>query len=137
MYFQLLAKKLSPTLFVVLITLNCQSTEMEHREREQREFKNIPGQLDKKQIELGWLNRPARRQVDESTLARELAVRDASTHNIWSGRAMDKMGGLDRSEMGRNAKKERSKYRCRPEIDVGKTRGSGAGQMQFCLYFAK
>ena len=50
---------------------------------------------------------------------------------------MDKSGGLDRNDYGRNAKKERSKYRCRPEIDVGKTRGSAAKQMQFCMYFAK
>ena len=90
----------------------------------------------KQQIELGWINRPARRQVDESTLHREIEARDHSTHNIWSGRAMDKTGAVDRSQYGRNAKKERSKYRCRPELDVGKTRGSGANQMQFCLYFA-
>ena len=68
---------------------------------------------------------------------REIEARDMTTHNIWSGRKMDKSGGLDRNDYGRNAKKERSKYRCRPEIDVGKTRGSAAKQMQFCMYFAK
>ncbi len=66
-----------------------------------------------------------------------MEARDNASHNIWSGRRMDKMGGVDRSELGRNAKKERSKYRCRPELDVGRTRGSGAKQMTFCLYFAK
>jgi hypothetical protein len=91
------------------------------------------------QEELGWLRRPARRQVDESTIKKcggGDGARSHGSHNIWSGHSLDKPAGPDRPTLTRE-KKERSLYRCRPELDVGKTRGSEAHQRTFCLYFAK
>lgn len=75
-----------------------------------------------------------RYQVDESTLAGRA---DRSDTNIWSGRKLDRPMGPDGRPDFSRGPKEKSKYRCRPELDVGRTRGSDAKQMQFCLYFSK
>lgn len=95
------------------------------------DFMSYPTQ----QIELGWVNRPARRQVDESTLKKGEG-RTHLTHNIWQGYSLDKPSGPDRPSLERE-KRQRSLYRCRPELDVGRTRGSDVKQRTFCLYFAK
>ena len=78
----------------------------------------------KQQVELGWIKRPARRQVDETTLKRAEG-RDASSHNIWSGRSVDKLGVEERSSL---RKKERSLYRCRCVGQVWQGGGTGRGR---------
>jgi len=69
-------------------------------------------------------------QVDKP-VARDEPPRSASTHNIWSGRRLVSGGKSEPRE------RRGSQHRCRPKLDVGKTRGSGAGIQQFCLYFAR
>ncbi|KAG1678039.1 hypothetical protein FOA52_000835 [Chlamydomonas sp. UWO 241] len=86
----------------------------------------------KQQEELGWLRRPARRQVDESTIKKEVRE-DAGERNLWTGKRIN----AGRGSGGGRPARERSDYRCRPELDIGRTRGSDAKQMQFCLFFAK
>ncbi|KAG2445736.1 hypothetical protein HXX76_000342 [Chlamydomonas incerta] len=87
-----------------------------------------------------WLTRLARRQVDDATLQKELAARGGGGElNYWSGRKL----GPSVPQAGRGAGRqvervrEASKYRCLPEADVGRTRGSDAKQHVFCLYFSK
>lgn len=75
---------------------------------------------------------PTHVQADEATLAAHKKREDAGEINIWSGRRIKGTGGG-----GQKRTREVSQYRCRPEVDVGRTRGSDAKQMQFCLYFAK
>lgn len=67
-------------------------------------------------------------QVDKPVV-RDEEPRSAATHNLWTGR---RLGGKapERERKG-------SQHRCRPKVDVGKTRGSQACIQQFCLYFAR
>ncbi|KAG2485842.1 hypothetical protein HYH03_015425 [Edaphochlamys debaryana] len=84
-----------------------------------------------------WLTRPARRQVDDATLAREMQARGGpGERNLWSGRKQGSSAnppGGDR----RGRDRELSKYRLVMEADVGRTRGSDAKQHMFCIYFCK
>eukprot|EP00198_Chlamydomonas_reinhardtii_P012998 XP_001702335.1 predicted protein [Chlamydomonas reinhardtii] len=87
-----------------------------------------------------WLSRPARRQVDDATLQKELAARGGGGDvNYWSGRKMSASVPQPGRGGGRQVERvrEASKYRCLPEADVGRTRGSDAKQHVFCLYFSK
>ncbi|GFR43542.1 hypothetical protein Agub_g4635 [Astrephomene gubernaculifera] len=89
-----------------------------------------------------WLTRPARKQVDDATLQREIQARGGlGERNLWSGRRVGPSGppGGDskRGGPGGQRVKDASKYRCVLELDVGRTRGSDAKQHVFCLYFAK
>ncbi|KXZ48148.1 hypothetical protein GPECTOR_30g244 [Gonium pectorale] len=86
-----------------------------------------------------WLKRPARRQVDDATLQKEIQARGGYGEvNLWSGRKLNPtvppVGG-DKRNASRN--KDAAKFRLVIEADVGRTRGSDAKQHVFCLYFAK
>eukprot|EP00798_Chlamydomonas_sp_ICE-L_P022793 gene22793-29961_t len=73
--------------------------------------------------------------VSEKDIVHE-APKDTNTFNIWYGKTP--CSG-DRNE-GRGRGLEamvRSKYRCVPQLDCGRTRGSDANQHVFCIYFCK
>ncbi|KAF5833735.1 hypothetical protein DUNSADRAFT_9842 [Dunaliella salina] len=85
-----------------------------------------------------WEKRAARKQVDEQSLQRamaEKARKESSGRNIWTGKAVRGPQG-DGGPPGRRAR-ELSMYRCVPQVDCGRTKGSEAKQRMFCLYFAK
>ncbi|GIL46980.1 hypothetical protein Vafri_3835 [Volvox africanus] len=90
-----------------------------------------------------WLKRPARKQVDDVTLQKEIQARGGlGERNLWSGRRIGPSVGPPSSDGKRGGPgvqrvKDASKYRCVVELDVGRTRGSDAKQHVFCLYFAK
>ncbi|GLC44099.1 hypothetical protein PLESTB_000929400 [Pleodorina starrii] len=90
-----------------------------------------------------WLTRPARKQVDDATLQKEIQARGGvGERNLWSGRRVGPSvgppgGDGKRGGPGSQRSRDASKYRCVLELDVGRTRGSDAKQHVFCLYFAK
>lgn len=71
----------------------------------------------------------------DKPVVRDRGERSAATHNIWTGRRIGGAGGGG----GRPEQREHkgSQHRCRPKIDTGKTRGSGAGVTTFCLFFVR
>lgn len=73
------------------------------------------------------LHRPARKQVDKVV---NLDNEDGSEINIWSGR---RLLGSERGER----KRERSKYKCYPRLDSGRTKANEGYVHVFCLFFAR
>ncbi|KAL6765669.1 hypothetical protein V8C86DRAFT_3128038 [Haematococcus lacustris] len=86
-----------------------------------------------------WQLRPARRQVDEATLQRDTQLKKANElpRNAWSGKVHRQLTGEEKGAQRHDRVKERSRFRCMPEVDCGRTKGSQAQQKMFCLYFAK
>ncbi len=83
---------------------------------------------------------PSPVQVDDATLQKELQARGGPGEvNLWSGRRLGPSGPPAGGPPGGRGdrRREASKYRCVLELDVGRTRGSDAGQHMFCIYFAK
>ncbi len=73
----------------------------------------------------------------------EASQRPSGERNLWSGKRIGGVGGGGGGGVpgaGNQAKRrehEAAKFRCQPELDVGRTRGSEADQHTFCTYFAK
>lgn len=70
---------------------------------------------------------------------------DGGDINIWTGRRIGprgggggaSSGGGGRSGGGGSGGRAKSHYRCRPETDTGRTRGSDGRVSVFCSYFAR
>ncbi|KAF9392068.1 Pre-mRNA-splicing factor [Podila verticillata] len=83
-------------------------------------------------------SRPARKQIaKEKVLGPQLSVasraaESGQTYNIY----YDKWGGGKRHEPGSGIK-DKAAYRCNPERDSGRTRGSFNPNAYFCAFFAK
>ncbi|KAF9333149.1 Pre-mRNA-splicing factor [Podila minutissima] len=83
-------------------------------------------------------SRPARKQIaKEKVLGPQLSVasraaESGQTYNIY----YDKWGGGKRHEPGSSIK-DKAAYRCDPERDSGRTRGSFNPNAYFCAFFAK
>ncbi|KAG0089356.1 Pre-mRNA-splicing factor [Podila epicladia] len=83
-------------------------------------------------------SRPARKQIaKEKVLGPQLSVasraaESGQTYNIY----YDKWGGGKRHEPGSGIK-DKAAYRCDPERDSGRTRGSFNPNAYFCAFFAK
>lgn len=68
--------------------------------------------------------------MDAAVTGREERM-DPTQYNLWTGRKLREF----RSD--KRAPKEVSKYRCRPALDEGWTRGEGMDCAYCCLYFAR